>query len=150
MKQICNQQRDNRPAICYHAVNTQADADTADVLQGIARHIEYQSRADLAYDTGFEHAVQGGIGFMRLMTEYKPGSFDQQIKIQAVPNPFMVYIDPAFREEIRKAFIEVTDPAALQVFNAEAFIASTDSDVDRVRTWIEAIRKESPEAVPAP
>lgn len=109
VKQICNQQRDNRPAICYHAVNTQADADTADVLQGIARHIEYQSRADLAYDTGFEHAVQGGIGFMRLMTEYKPGSFDQQIKIQAVPNPFMIYIDPAFREvdgsDITYAFV---------------------------------------------
>ena len=59
-------------------------------------------------------------------------------------------LDPAFREEIRKAFIEVTDSAALKVFNAEAFIASTDSDVDRVRSWIEAIRKESPDAVPAP
>jgi phosphonate transport system substrate-binding protein len=59
-------------------------------------------------------------------------------------------LDPEFREAVRKAFIEVTDPAVLGVFNAEAFIASTDSDVDRVRGWIEAIRKESPEAVPAP
>ena len=59
-------------------------------------------------------------------------------------------LDAAFRERIRKAFVEVTDPAALRVFNAEAFIASTDSDVDRVRGWIEAIRKDSPDAVPPP
>jgi len=59
-------------------------------------------------------------------------------------------LDPAFREDVRKAFVSITDPAVLQVFNAEAFIAATDSDVDRVRTWIEAIRKESPDAVPAP
>jgi phosphonate transport system substrate-binding protein len=59
-------------------------------------------------------------------------------------------LDPAFREDVRKAFVSITDPAVLQVLNAEAFIAATDSDVDRVRTWIEAIRKESPDAVPAP
>lgn len=109
VKQICNQQRDNRPAICYHAVNNDADADTANVLQGIARHIEYQSKADLAYDTGFEHAVQGGIGFMRLVTAYKPGTFTQEIKIQTIPNPFMVYIDPSFSEidgsDIEYAFV---------------------------------------------
>jgi len=55
-------------------------------------------------------------------------------------------IDPAFKEQIRKAFIEVNDPEALKVFRAEAFIPCVDSDVDRVRLWIEAIAKESPEA----
>jgi phosphonate transport system substrate-binding protein len=58
-------------------------------------------------------------------------------------------LDPAFKEEIRKAFIEVTDPDALGVFRAEAFISTVDSDVDRVRGWIEAIRKDSPDSVPA-
>ena len=109
VKQICNQQRDNRPAICYHAVNNQANADVANIWQGIARHVEVQSKADLAYDTGFEHAVQGGIGFLRLMTEYKPGTFDQRMKIATVPNPFMVYMDPSFAEvdgsDIRYAFV---------------------------------------------
>ena len=58
-------------------------------------------------------------------------------------------IDPAFKEEIRKAFINVTDPEALKVFRAEAFIPSVDSDVDRVRTWIAAIQAANPDAVPA-
>ena len=55
-------------------------------------------------------------------------------------------IDPSFKEQIRKAFIEVNDPEALEVFRAESFIPCVDSDVDRVRLWIEAIAKESPDA----
>ena len=55
-------------------------------------------------------------------------------------------IDPSFKEQIRKAFIEVNDPEALKVFRAESFIPCVDSDVDRVRLWIEAIAKESPDA----
>jgi phosphonate transport system substrate-binding protein len=57
-------------------------------------------------------------------------------------------IDPAFKEEIRKAFIGVTDEGALGVFRAEAFIPAVDADVNLVRNWIEAIRKENPDAVP--
>ena len=55
-------------------------------------------------------------------------------------------IDPTFKEQIRKAFIEVNDPEALKVFRAESFIPCVDSDVDRVRLWIEAIAKESPDS----
>ncbi len=58
-------------------------------------------------------------------------------------------IEPAFKEQIRKAFIEINDPEALKVFRAEAFIPSVDSDVDRVRTWIAAIQAANPDAVPA-
>ncbi len=58
-------------------------------------------------------------------------------------------IEPAFKEEIRKAFTNVTDPEALKVFRAEAFIPCVDSDVDRVRTWIAAIQAANPDAVPA-
>ncbi len=58
-------------------------------------------------------------------------------------------LDPAFKEEIRKAFIDVTDPEALKAFRAEAFIQAVDSDVDRVRTWIAAIRAANPDAVTA-
>jgi phosphonate transport system substrate-binding protein len=59
-------------------------------------------------------------------------------------------LDPAFREEIKAAFNDVTDPEALKVFRAEAFVPAVDSDVDIVRTWIEALRKSNPDSVPAP
>lgn len=58
-------------------------------------------------------------------------------------------LDPAFKEEIRQAFIHVDDPEALKVFRAEAFIPAIDADVDRVRTWIDAIGAASPDAIPA-
>jgi phosphonate transport system substrate-binding protein len=44
----------------------------------------------------------------------------------------------------------VDNPAALKVFNAEAFIPCVDSDVDRVRGWILAIESANPDAVPPP
>lgn len=58
-------------------------------------------------------------------------------------------LDPAFKEEVRQAFIHVNDPEALKVFRAEAFIPGVDADVNLVRTWIAAIHKASPDAVPA-
>ncbi len=58
-------------------------------------------------------------------------------------------LDPAFKEEIREAFIHVDDPEVLKVFRAEAFIPCVDSDVDRVRGWIAAIKAANPDAVPA-
>jgi phosphonate transport system substrate-binding protein len=59
-------------------------------------------------------------------------------------------MDLAFKEEIRKAFLDMRDPEALRVFRAEAFIPANDGDVDRVRKWIEAIRVANPDAVLAP
>ena len=109
VKSIVNAQRDNRPAVLVSAVNDEADEEVANVLQGIIRHIEYQSKANLAYDTANEFAVQGGLGFIRLNLEYEKDSFSQKIVISAVPNPFLVYIDPSFKtidgSDIEYAFI---------------------------------------------
>ena len=108
-KQIVNEQRANRPAVRYHACNSDANAATARVLQGLARHIEDQSKADIAYDTAYEFAVQGGIGFIRLKTDYEVKSFDQRIEIAECPNPFLIYIDPSYRSgdgsDINYAFV---------------------------------------------
>ncbi|MGO9772306.1 MAG: phosphate/phosphite/phosphonate ABC transporter substrate-binding protein [Roseiarcus sp.] len=59
-------------------------------------------------------------------------------------------VDPAFKEEIRKAFLDMNDAEALKAFRATAFVPAEDADVDAVRKWIDAIRAADPEAVPAP
>jgi len=59
-------------------------------------------------------------------------------------------LDPDFQEEVRKAFIELRDPAALGVFRAEAFIPCVDSDVDRVRGWVAAVQAASGQTAWAP
>jgi hypothetical protein len=94
-RQVTNQQRQQRPRIKVHATNNEADVKTADVIEGMCRHIEVNSNADNAYDTGFDHAVRMGWGFWRVTTDYvKEDSFDQEIYIDAIPNPFTVYFDP--------------------------------------------------------
>ena len=95
IRQITNQQRQQRPRIRVHPVNNQADKKIADVLQGITRHIEVNSNADDAYDNAFDYAVRMGWGYWRVVTDYtREDSFDQEIYIQQIDNPFTVYFDP--------------------------------------------------------
>ena len=94
-RQVSNQQRQQRPRIKVHATNTHEDMVDAQTIQGIIRHIEVNSNADHAYDNAFEYAVRMGWGFMRVRTDYiSEDSFDQEIYIDAVDNPFTVYYDP--------------------------------------------------------
>jgi len=94
-RQVTNQQRQQRPRIKVHATNTEADAKVAQVISGVIRHIEVNSNADHAYDNAFDYAVRMGWGFWRVTTKYvREDSFDQEIYIDPVDNPFTVYFDP--------------------------------------------------------
>lgn len=99
IRQITNDQRQNRPAIKVSPVDDKADVDTAKIFQGLIRHIEYASNADTAYDTAFDSAVRIGFGFFRIVTDYcDPMSFEQEIKIKRVPDRFSAYLDTHFQE----------------------------------------------------
>ncbi len=92
--------------------------------------------------------------YNRLLKEGKidPKSVRVLAASPAIPEYMWTFregLDPMFREEVRKAFISITDYEVLRVFGAEAFIPTVDSDVDRVRTWIDAIQAANPDAVPA-
>lgn len=98
-QQITNDQRQNRPSIQVNPVDDGGDKDTAKVIQGLIRHIEYNSAADQAYDWAFEDGVVGGWGFVRVLTDYSDTmGFDQEILIKPVKNPFSVYLDNAAQE----------------------------------------------------
>jgi len=95
IRQVCNQQRQARPRMKAHSMNSAANAKVADILTGIFKHIEVNSDADAAYDTAFEFAVRMGWGYWRVVTDYvREDSFDQEIYIKPIPNPFTVYFDP--------------------------------------------------------
>ena len=95
IRQVTNQQRQQRPRIKVHPVNNLADYKIAQVFEGITRHIEVNSNADTAYDTAFDYAVRMGWGYWRVNTRYtREDSFDQEIFIDCIDNPFTVYFDP--------------------------------------------------------
>jgi len=98
-RQITNGARENKPSVRVSPVDNGADKKTADIFNGIIRHIEANSSADTAYDTAAEFAVDGGIGYWRVVTNYaSDDSFEQEIFIKRVKNPLMVYLDPDIEE----------------------------------------------------
>ena len=80
--QVTNDMRQNRPGAKVIPVDDNADVQVAEVFNGMIRHIEYISDADVAYDTACENQVAYGEGYIRILTEYcDPNTFDQDIKI---------------------------------------------------------------------
>lgn len=96
VRSVVNNMRQQRPRIKVHPVNDGADQDVAEVIEGLIRHIEVQSGADAAYDTAADFQVRIGWGFVRVGFRYcDEKSFDQDIYIDRVRNPFSIYIDPS-------------------------------------------------------
>lgn len=99
LHQVTNDQRQNVPSIKVSPVGSGADVETAEVIQGAIRHIEYSSNADVAYDTAVNSAAAIGFGYFRLVTDYcTEDSFDQEIRFRRIRNPFTVYMDPLSEE----------------------------------------------------
>lgn len=97
--QIINEIRQNRPGIKVRPVDDKSDVDTAEIMQGLIRHIQDASRADIAYDTAAEWQVDSGLGYFRIITDYcEDDSFNQDILIKRVVDPNKVYYDPESTE----------------------------------------------------
>ena len=95
VRRVTNNLRENRPRIKYHPVGDGADVQKAKVRTGLVRHIEEASNAEYAYDCALESSVRGGWGYIRVGSKYvEERSFDQDLTIEAVRNPFTVYLDP--------------------------------------------------------
>lgn len=128
IRQVTNDIRQNRPSIKYRPADDKADVETAEILMGLARHIEAHSDADVAYDTAAEHQVTFGLGFIRVMADYiSDESFDQDIYIKRVKNPFQVHMDP-----------DIIDPAG-----SDAKWCFVDEELTE-----EDFKKQYPEAQP--
>lgn len=94
IRQVVNDARMSKPAMITRPVDNGADPQTSSVINGILRHIERASTADVAYDTAIDHAVTGGFGFFRLDLDYAHSdSFDMELRIERVHNPLNVYWD---------------------------------------------------------
>jgi hypothetical protein len=99
VRQVTNEQRQNRPSGKVIPADDNADVEVAEIFNGVMRHIEYMSDADVAYDTACDNQVTYGEGYIRLLTEYcNEDSFDQDIRIARVRNSFSVYMDPTIQD----------------------------------------------------
>jgi len=95
IRQVVNDARQNQPAISVHPADDNADPETAEILGDLIHNIEVSSNAEVAYDTALDFAVTSGVGYFRINTKYScDDTFDQDIVIERVSNPFSIYGDP--------------------------------------------------------
>jgi hypothetical protein len=98
---VLNQERAARLGVQVHALSEDADDDTAEILQGLYRRIEVDSRANLARSWAFERAVKCGRGAYRVLTEYDPYGghpSDQKIVIKRILRQEAAFFDPFAQE----------------------------------------------------
>jgi hypothetical protein len=99
VRQVTNDQRQNRPSGKVIPVDDKADIEVAEVFNGMVRHIEYMSDADVVYDTACDNQVTYGEGYFRILTEYcDETSFEQDLRLQRIRNSFSVYMDPHIQD----------------------------------------------------
>lgn len=95
IRQVVNDARQMKPAVKVHPVDSSADPETAEIFDGLIRHIEYASNADVAYDTAIESAVGMGFGYWRVGLDHaSDDTFDLDVRIDRVADPFTIYGDP--------------------------------------------------------
>lgn len=111
INQVVNDQRQSKPAIKTHPVDDKADVKTAEIYNGLIRHIEHVSNASNAYETAGFTQVAGGQGVWRVLTKYVDDSaFEQEIFIKREVDPLKYWFDPDAKEmdasDGRYAFVE--------------------------------------------
>lgn len=110
VRRVANDMRANPPAIKVIAGAGGASKAVADILTGMIRNIEAQAATLRPYVTAGSSAARCGIGHWRVLTDYtSPTSFEQEIKIEPIHNPFAVVWDPvaiaATREDANWCFV---------------------------------------------
>lgn len=101
--QVVNDIRSNVPSVKVMPDGDDADKETAKIIQGCFKNIEYISNAPVAYDTGAENSVKCGRGWLRIDHTYVDTyTFDdapiQDMHIMRVVNPLSVSIDSSSTE----------------------------------------------------
>jgi len=83
--QVVNDARKNKPGITTMPADSKGDPAVAQALDGIFRHIEYRSRAPIAYDTAIDHSARVGLGWLRVVPEViRSDTNEQEICIKRV------------------------------------------------------------------
>lgn len=108
VQQVSNEARQNKPQIKF-SPRLDGDKDTADIFEGLARFIQYESNAQIAYETAVEYSAGGSFGYYRFLTEYvEEDSDDLELKVVPVLDPLTIYgilVPACFNRVPRYAFV---------------------------------------------
>lgn len=134
VRQVTGDIRNMNPAIKVIPADDSATPETAEILRGMIRNIEYLSGATDVYENAAECAAQSGLGAFRVVAEYESdSSFNQELWIKRIANPFSVYFDPDAVEPTRSdaGFVFITETMSSEDFKEEypdAYAVDFDRD----------------------
>lgn len=98
--QVVGDMLHNTPSIKVRPVDSQADVNIAKIRQGIICGIEYQSNSKGIYGYASRQMVTCGYGGWRVLTRYtEDNPFLQEIYLQGIRNPFLMYMDPSSKDQ---------------------------------------------------
>lgn len=143
-KIIKNDALQNKPSIKIRPTGGGATFEAATAYAALIKRIEYDSNATSAYDRAFTTAVEGGIGYVRVTSEYADTeSFDQEARIRPVNDPLTVYLEPKTKEndgsDANYAFVfedmdrdefEEKNPSLKERIGAHPAVGSSGADAD--------------------
>lgn len=94
---VVNDARKNNPAPKVSPIGGQATKDSAEIYEGLVRHIGNRSQATAIRMAAFHHTVESGIGYWRVNSAYADDEddvFAQEIIIEPIPDQMGVMLDP--------------------------------------------------------
>lgn len=121
INKVCNNARMNMPQTRFIPEND-ASKEVAEAREDLARSLQAEIQAQIAYDTALESAVRLGEGYWRYIAVYEhEDSFDQKIEIMWCPNRFAIYDDPTClrQDRLDRKFLFHVMDQDINDFNAE-------------------------------
>jgi Phage P22-like portal protein len=146
VRTVTGQIRSMNPAVRVMTADGAASKETAEIMEGMIRHIEYQSDATSIYEAAGESAAACSLGYWRIRTDYcDEMSFDQEITLERIYNPFSVFLDPHAKHPTR---MDATYGFVVDEISKEEFTRlypdavqddfSTEHRPTNYRSWIAA------------
>lgn len=131
--QVKGDQRQNTPQIKVLPIDDKSDRKKAEIFEGLIRAIERNSSANTAYNTGFDFALKGGFGAWRVYPKYVEDSFDQELCIGRIENPFTVHFDPSAKDYLKRdsEWALITERIARDAYEAQHGEPGTDLDLSQ-------------------
>jgi len=90
---VVNTQMQKRLGVKVIPEGEGSNDESARMEENTIRGIEYRSKAQLAYVSGFEGAVHGGFGGWQVTKDYLPGSWDQELAVKPIYNSQTYIVD---------------------------------------------------------
>lgn len=140
VQRIANEARQQKPQIKFNPRDEELK-QTAEVFEGLARQIQYDSDAEIAFETAIDYSASCSFGYFRILSQYvDDDTFDQELKIVPVVDPFQVYgvmIPTIFGRKVMDAFVVEDIPIEeYKRMYPKSSLAGNDFPSDGKNDWI--------------